>query len=153
MYRSWPMWAKIVVPAAVVVAGVGAVGGQNGDVTDSAVATVPVEETTTTVEATTSTTTVAPTTTKAPTTTAAPTTTTRPASTPTTTRAPVAPTTAAPAPVQPSNPGDSKNCGDFSTYAEAKSWFDTYSPYYGDVARLDQDGDLIPCESLPGAPG
>jgi len=24
--------------------------------------------------------------------------------------------------------------------------------YYGDVARLDLDGDLEPCESLPGRP-
>jgi hypothetical protein len=55
-------------------------------------------------------------------------------------------------PAAPANPGDSKNCGDFATYGEAKAWFDTYYPYYGDVARLDQDGDLIPCESLPGAP-
>jgi len=57
-----------------------------------------------------------------------------------------------PPPGIPANPGDSKNCGDFATYAAAKAWFDTYYPYYGDVARLDQDGDLIPCESLPGAP-
>jgi len=59
-----------------------------------------------------------------------------------------APTTAAP----PSNPGDSKNCGDFGTYAEAKEWFDLYFPAYGDIGRLDRDGDRIPCESLPGAP-
>ncbi|MDG2027646.1 MAG: S-layer homology domain-containing protein [Acidimicrobiales bacterium] len=52
----------------------------------------------------------------------------------------------------PPNPGDTKNCGDFSTYAEAKAWFDTYYPHYGDVAKLDGNGDLIPCESLPGAP-
>ncbi len=53
---------------------------------------------------------------------------------------------------QPDNPGDTKNCGDFSNYSEAKAWFDTYYPYYGDVARLDGDDDLEPCESLPGAP-
>ena len=50
------------------------------------------------------------------------------------------------------NPGDSKNCGDFSNYSEAKTWFDKYYDAYGDVARLDKDGDLIPCESLSGAP-
>ena len=50
------------------------------------------------------------------------------------------------------NPGNSKNCGDFSTYAEAKAWFDTYFPSYGDVARLDGDSDGEPCESLPGSP-
>lgn len=53
---------------------------------------------------------------------------------------------------QPENPGDTKNCGDFETYDEAKAWFDTYYEYYGDVARLDRDGDLEPCESLPGGP-
>ena len=50
------------------------------------------------------------------------------------------------------NPGNTKNCSDFSTYPEAKAWFDTYLPYYGDVARLDGDDDGEPCESLPGGP-
>tara|TARA_A200000113_G_scaffold183460_1_gene169772 strand:+ start:827 stop:1486 length:660 start_codon:yes stop_codon:yes gene_type:complete len=52
----------------------------------------------------------------------------------------------------PDNPGDTKNCGDFADYAEAKAWFDTYYEYYGDVANLDSDDDLEPCESLPGGP-
>ena len=52
----------------------------------------------------------------------------------------------------PINPGNTKNCSDFETYLEAKNWFDTYYPYYGDVAGLDGDGDQEPCESLPGAP-
>jgi hypothetical protein len=51
-----------------------------------------------------------------------------------------------------SNPGDTKNCGDFVDYHEAKAWYDTYFRKYGDVARLDGDGNGIPCESLPGAP-
>ncbi|MET0932621.1 MAG: cell wall-binding repeat-containing protein, partial [Mycetocola sp.] len=55
-------------------------------------------------------------------------------------------------PAPPKNPGDTKNCGDFATYAAALAWFKTYFPLYGDVARLDQDNDGIPCESLPGAP-
>lgn len=55
-------------------------------------------------------------------------------------------------PDPPANPGDTKNCTDFATYAQAKAWFDTYYPYYGDVAKLDQDHDGIPCESLSGAP-
>jgi hypothetical protein len=63
------------------------------------------------------------------------------------------PATTTPTSGTPPNPGDTKNCSDFSTYAEAKAWFDTYYQYYGDVARLDSDGDLEPCESLPGAPG
>ena len=54
--------------------------------------------------------------------------------------------------VQPGDPGDTKNCGDFSNYSEAKAWFDTYFPYYGDVANLDGDNDGEPCESLPGGP-
>ncbi len=52
----------------------------------------------------------------------------------------------------PANPGDAKNCSDFATWSEAQAWFDTYYPYYGDVAKLDQNNDLIACESLPGAP-
>lgn len=60
--------------------------------------------------------------------------------------------TAAPLPV-PANPGDTRNCGDFATWDEANAWFTKYLPYYGDVARLDADGNRVPCESLPGAPG
>lgn len=55
-------------------------------------------------------------------------------------------------PQQPTNPGDTKNCSDFPNYAAAKAWFDTFYPYYGDIAKLDGDGNGIPCESLPGAP-
>jgi putative cell wall-binding protein len=60
-----------------------------------------------------------------------------------------------PTPPQPPvvpNPGDTKNCSDFPDYAAAKAWFDTYYPRWGDIAKLDQDNDLIPCESLRGAP-
>lgn len=49
-------------------------------------------------------------------------------------------------------PGDDKDCNDFGTYGEAKTWFDHYYPDYGDVAKLDQDNDLEPCETLPGGP-
>jgi hypothetical protein len=52
----------------------------------------------------------------------------------------------------PANPGNSRNCSDFADYGEAKAWFDTFFPHYGDVARLDNDGDGEPCESLPGGP-
>ena len=55
-------------------------------------------------------------------------------------------------PDAPANPGNSKNCGDFPNYAQAKAWYDTYFPYYGDLARLDGDNDGEPCESLPGGP-
>jgi len=54
-----------------------------------------------------------------------------------------------PEPSQPPNPGDTKNCSDFRTQAEAQSYFDFYYPYYGDVARLDRDNNLRACEDLP----
>ena len=50
------------------------------------------------------------------------------------------------------NPGNSRDCGDFDSYPEAKQWFDTYFADYGDVANLDNNGDGEPCESLPGGP-
>lgn len=53
-----------------------------------------------------------------------------------------------PAPSPPALPAD-KDCSDFSTQAAAQQWFNYYYPYYGDFARLDSDGDRIPCESLP----
>jgi micrococcal nuclease len=46
------------------------------------------------------------------------------------------------------NPGDVKNCADFASYGEAKAWYDRYFDAFGDVAKLDGDGDGIPCESL-----
>ena len=72
-----------------------------------------------------------------------PVTTVRPAST-------VPPVTVA-AGSAPAKPED-RNCGDFDNWADAKQFFDTYYPYYGDVAHLDGDGDGIPCESLSGSP-
>lgn len=42
--------------------------------------------------------------------------------------------------------------GDFSTWAAANTWYQTYVRAYGDVANLDADGDGIVCESLPGTP-
>jgi hypothetical protein len=52
----------------------------------------------------------------------------------------------------PANPGDTKNCGDFSPWSEAQEWFEFFYPHCEDVANLDADGDLVACESLPGAP-
>ena len=49
----------------------------------------------------------------------------------------------------PSNPGDIKGCSDFATYEDALGWYETYKPYYGDVAKLDRDGDGVPCPGLP----
>lgn len=54
-------------------------------------------------------------------------------------------------PTPPSRPSD-RDCGEFSTWAAAQAFFDTYYPHYGDVSGLDADGDRIACESLPGAP-
>lgn len=42
---------------------------------------------------------------------------------------------------------DSKNCGDFSTHAQAQACYDSCKP--GDIHRLDQNNDGIACESLP----
>lgn len=55
-------------------------------------------------------------------------------------------------PQPPAHPGNTKNCSDFGTWDQANTWFWTYYRYYGDVAGLDGDNDLIPCEKLPGAP-
>jgi putative cell wall-binding protein len=55
-------------------------------------------------------------------------------------------------PTQPSSPGDTKNCSDFATWSAAVAWFNLYYPSYGDIANLDGNGDLDPCESLPGHP-
>lgn len=48
----------------------------------------------------------------------------------------------------PSNPGDSKNCSDFASRTAAQAWFDHHYSQFGDIAGLDQDNDLIACESL-----
>ncbi len=55
------------------------------------------------------------------------------------------------APTAPARPAD-RDCGDFSTWAEAQSFCVKYFPYYGDSARLDGDNDGIACESLPDGP-
>ncbi|MGE4567218.1 MAG: excalibur calcium-binding domain-containing protein [Acidimicrobiales bacterium] len=62
------------------------------------------------------------------------------------------PTTVPPSGDQPADPGNAMNCSDFANYQEALAWYETYAPWYGDVARLDGDGDGEPCESLPGGP-
>ncbi len=47
------------------------------------------------------------------------------------------------------NPGDTVNCGDFATQAEAQDWHDLYFAWYGDIANLDGDANGVACESLP----
>ncbi|TYP88436.1 HNH endonuclease family protein [Blastococcus xanthinilyticus] len=74
----------------------------------------------------------------------------KPAPVPAPLPAPVpAPAPAPPAPAPVGNPGDSKNCSDFSSHAQAQAWYETYFPAYGDVAGLDgSDQDGLACESL-----
>ncbi len=47
-----------------------------------------------------------------------------------------------------SSPGDIRDCTDFATPKEAQEWFDLYYEEFGDIAKLDGDGDLKACESL-----
>ena len=49
----------------------------------------------------------------------------------------------------PPNPGDIKGCSDFDNYEESLRWYETYFPYYGDVAKLDRNSDGVPCPGLP----
>jgi len=66
--------------------------------------------------------------------------------------APSAIVTAAATSVPLDDPGDSKNCGDFEFFEDAKQWFDRYYPAFGDVAKLDADNDGVPCPGLPHTP-
>ncbi|MEK7499939.1 MAG: excalibur calcium-binding domain-containing protein [Patescibacteria group bacterium] len=43
--------------------------------------------------------------------------------------------------------GADKDCGDFSTHAEAQAFFDSAGP--GDPHGLDRDEDGLACETLP----
>jgi hypothetical protein len=54
--------------------------------------------------------------------------------------------------VDPPDPGDTRDCDDFATWAEADRWFEWFVAAHGDVADLDPDHDDVPCEDLPGAP-
>lgn len=40
-------------------------------------------------------------------------------------------------------------CSDFTTYKDALRWYEKFYPFYGDVAKLDRDGDGVPCPGLP----
>jgi endonuclease YncB( thermonuclease family) len=51
--------------------------------------------------------------------------------------------------IPPSNPGDRRGCSDFSAFEDALRYYEFYYPFYGDVAKLDRDGDGIPCSGLP----
>jgi hypothetical protein len=49
----------------------------------------------------------------------------------------------------PQNPGDTVNCSDFTTQADAQAWHEYYFHWYGDIANLDGDANGVACESLP----
>lgn len=91
---------------------------------------------------------------------AAPPPTATPTFTATPTQAPATPTatvTATPAPTATSAllyicDNDAYNCADFRTQPEAQTVFDyCFERGFGDIHKLDQDGDLFACESLPPA--
>ena len=69
----------------------------------------------------------------------------------TTTAEPTTTTTSEPATEEeePENPGNTVDCSDFATQAEAQEWFDTYFPLYGDIALLDTNNNGVACELLP----
>jgi micrococcal nuclease len=50
-------------------------------------------------------------------------------------------------PYDPSGPD--RDCGDFSTHAEAQAFFETAGGPTRDPHRLDGDGDGVACENLP----
>ena len=51
-------------------------------------------------------------------------------------------------PEAPPNPGDAVSCADFDTWEEAQEWYDTYAPYYGDIALIDINNNGVACEKL-----
>ncbi|MDE0643712.1 MAG: hypothetical protein OXH95_06195 [bacterium] len=57
-------------------------------------------------------------------------------------------TTLPPTTTVPANPGDAVSCVDFDTWEAAQTWFDTYSPHYGDIAYLDTNENGVACEKL-----
>lgn len=52
----------------------------------------------------------------------------------------------------PSDPGDKVGCSDFMYYEDALKYYEKFFPFYGDVAKLDRDGDGVPCPRLPHTP-
>ena len=52
----------------------------------------------------------------------------------------------------PPNPGDKVGCSDFAYYEDALKYYENFYPYYGDVGKLDRDGDGVPCPGLPHIP-
>ena len=51
-------------------------------------------------------------------------------------------------PEAPPNPGDAVSCADFDTWEEAQEWYDTYAPYYGDIALININNNGVACEKL-----
>jgi competence protein ComEC len=55
-------------------------------------------------------------------------------------------------PVRSDPNGPDRDCGEFSTWAEAQDFFEAAGGPATDRHRLDSDRDGVACESLPGAP-
>ena len=47
----------------------------------------------------------------------------------------------------PASPPADMDCPQFASQVEAQAWFDQYFPEYGDIGRLDRDGDGRVCTS------
>ena len=60
----------------------------------------------------------------------------------------VAATPATPA-APPEKPSGTKRCSDFRDFEDAKRWYDAFYVQYGDVNKLDSDGNGVPCDGLP----
>ncbi len=52
-------------------------------------------------------------------------------------------------PLPPTNPGDTKDCADFRTQADAQAWYDHHVDAYGDVAKLIPQPDGRVCVYRP----
>lgn len=49
----------------------------------------------------------------------------------------------------PPDPGDIRDCADFTVLIDAQQWFDHHRPFHGDVALLDGDNDGRACGADP----
>jgi endonuclease YncB( thermonuclease family) len=52
----------------------------------------------------------------------------------------------------PSNPGDKVGCSNFVYYEDALNYYEKFYLFYGDIAKLDRDGDGVPCPGLRHTP-
>ncbi len=65
-------------------------------------------------------------------------------------RIPIEPLKADPEEITAFDPfGEDKDCGDFSSQAEAQAFYEAAGGPESDPYRLDSEGDGVACESLP----